>query len=168
MKKLATLLFSIIFLTSFTACQKIEDWENQKSKTADETNQEVTEEEASEEEEKATTEETVTEETTTETPATEEPAKVQEVKTFNITAKQFEFTPNTISVNEGNKVVVNLTSTDVDHGFAVTEYGISETVTAGETKTIEFTADKKGTFTFKCPVPCGEGHMDMIGNLIVN
>ena len=32
---------------------------------------------------------------------------------------------------------------------------------------IEFIADKTGTFTFKCNVPCGSGHKTMAGTLIV-
>ena len=190
MKKLTALLFSIVFLTSFTACQKVEDWENQKTKATETTEETDTKTEEVKTEETTSTEPETTEDTetkeetpttdsastesSTETPAieptdsTEETASTQEIKTFNITAKQFEFTPNTISVNAEDKVVVNLTSEDVAHGFAVTEYNISEIVPAGTTKVIEFTADKKGTFTFKCPVDCGEGHMDMIGNLIVN
>lgn len=199
MKKHLAIAITALLLMSLTACQKVEDWENQKTKTTEETTieEKTTENTAEEtkeeikEDEKKTTEESITEETPTEetTPTTdpsttdttsdtpteenpvttEEPtATIQEVKTFNITARQFEFTPNTISVNEGDKVVINLTSEDTEHGFAVTEYNISEIVTAGQTITIEFTADKKGTFTFKCPVNCGEGHTEMVGNLIVN
>ncbi|HPU94743.1 MAG TPA: cupredoxin domain-containing protein [Candidatus Gracilibacteria bacterium] len=177
MKKLATLLFSIIFLTSFTACQKVEDWEKQKTPAVEEQITEQTEDETKPEEEISTEETTPSteENSATEDPQsaseiqpTEESQPVQETKTFNITARQFEFSPNTISVNEGDKVVVNLTSEDVAHGFAITEYAINETAPAGTTRIIEFTANKKGTFTFRCPVPCGEGHADMVGNLIVN
>lgn len=172
MKKFLALNLAILTLISLTACQKVSDWEAQKAKTAEE---EVTAETT--ESTKAT--ETTTPATDTEavtdpapvipTPEAEEPAPVpQETKTFNITAREFEFTPNTISVNEGDKVVVNLTSEDIAHGFAVTEYDISEIVPAGTTKVIEFTANKKGTFTFKSPVDYTEEHPEMTGNLLVN
>jgi nitrosocyanin len=168
MKKPLAIAITALLLTSLTACQKVEDWENQKTKAAEETaTEEITTPETTKTETPAVTEPAI-ETTTPEVTAVEEPAPIQEIKTFNITAKQFEFIPNTISVNEGDKVVINLTSEDVMHGFAVTEYGISQTVEAGQTATIEFTADKKGIFTFKCPVDCGEGHTEMIGNLIVN
>ena len=32
---------------------------------------------------------------------------------------------------------------------------------------VEFTADKAGTFEFRCPTMCGQGHMNMKGTLIV-
>lgn len=152
MKKFLPLTLALLTLLSLTACQKVEDWEAQKAK--------------------APVEEVKTETAPTPvipTPPAPEPVVVpQETKTFNITAKEFGFTPNTISVNEGNEVVVNFTSEDIAHGFAVTEYGISEIVPAGTTKVIEFTADKKGTFTFKSPVEYEVAHPEMTGNLIVN
>jgi len=66
MKKLATLLFSIIFLTSFTACQKVEDWEKQKTPAVEE----QTEDETKPEEEISTEETTPS---TEENSATEDP-----------------------------------------------------------------------------------------------
>ncbi|MFH0860260.1 MAG: cupredoxin domain-containing protein [Candidatus Altiarchaeota archaeon] len=89
------------------------------------------------------------------------------VKEFDITAKRFSFTPSTIRVKQGDNVRIRLTSADVTHGFAISEYEIDEKVSGGETKTFEFTADKEGMFTFKCSVYCGTGHMNMKGTLIV-
>lgn len=88
-------------------------------------------------------------------------------KTFDITAKKFEFTPSQITVKTGDKVIINLTSLDVTHGFAIAGYGINKTVNPGATTTIEFIADKTGSFEFRCSVPCGEGHTDMKGTLSV-
>ena len=101
-------------------------------------------------------------------------AKVEEkvvadgdVKEFTITAKQFQFEPATIEVNKGDKVKLVITSTDVPHGFKITEYGINERLEPGKPVTIEFTADKQGTFTTFCSVACGAGHGNMKGQLIV-
>ncbi|VVB98770.1 Nitrous-oxide reductase [uncultured archaeon] len=88
-------------------------------------------------------------------------------KEFSITAKQFEFLPSTITVNKGDTVKLNLTSADVAHGIALPDFGVSKEIPAGETVSVEFTADKSGTFTFFCNVPCGEGHREMTGTLIV-
>ncbi|MDP2750763.1 MAG: cupredoxin domain-containing protein [Nanoarchaeota archaeon] len=89
------------------------------------------------------------------------------VKEFSINAFKFGFDPSTIEVNKGDTVRITLSSSDVGHGFALKEYGISETFSKGETKTVEFVADKEGTFTFYCNVYCGSGHGDMKGTLIV-
>ena len=44
---------------------------------------------------------------------------------------------------------------------------INEVIRKDKTTEIEFIADKKGTFTFSCSVPCGSGHLNMKGTLIV-
>ena len=89
------------------------------------------------------------------------------IKEFRITAKQFSFTPDTIEVNKGDKVRLIVTSTDVPHGIAIPEYGINERLEPGKPVTIEFTADKQGSFAAFCSVICGAGHRDMKGKLIV-
>lgn len=94
--------------------------------------------------------------------------KPQEPVEFNIIARKFEFEPSTIKVRQGDFVRFRVTSTDVDHGIAIDEYGINVKVPEGETKIVEFTADKKGEFTYRCSVFCGSGHERMTGLLIVD
>ncbi|HIH18841.1 TPA: hypothetical protein HA225_02590 [Candidatus Micrarchaeota archaeon] len=89
------------------------------------------------------------------------------VKEFSITAKRFSFEPSTITVNKGDKVRLTLKSTDTTHGIAISEFNVNLVAGAGEQKTVEFVADKEGTFNFACSVYCGEGHIDMAGKLIV-
>ena len=96
-----------------------------------------------------------------------QPAQNSDVKEFKITAKQFEFSPSTIEVSKGDKVRLIVTSMDVPHGIAIREYGINKQLNPGEPVTIEFTADKAGTFTAYCTVFCGSGHSNMKGKLIV-
>jgi cytochrome c oxidase subunit II len=86
---------------------------------------------------------------------------------INMTARDFEFTPSTITVHQGDRVILHLESLDVEHGFGIREYDINEQLPVGQPKTVEFVADKAGTFTFRCTVPCGEGHRDMAGTLVV-
>lgn len=88
-------------------------------------------------------------------------------KEFVVTAKQWSFSPATIKVKKGDKVVLKITSTDVSHGFNLPTFNINETLEPGKTKTVEFVADKTGTFTFSCSVACGAGHKAMTGTLIV-
>ena len=87
---------------------------------------------------------------------------------IDMTAKKFEFSPAVITVNKGDKVKIKITSTDVNHGIAIPDYGISQKVDVGKTEIVEFTADKSGEFTFFCNVFCGSGHKEMKGKLIVN
>lgn len=90
------------------------------------------------------------------------------VKEFSIIAKQWKFDPATITVNQGDKVRLSITSIDVAYGIAIPDYRINEYLTPGQTVNIEFTADRKGTFIFSCSVSCGVGHTGMRGKLIVN
>jgi len=91
----------------------------------------------------------------------------EEVKEFKITAKQFQFEPSTIEVNKGDTVKLIVTSADVPHGISIPEYGINERLDPGKPVTIEFKAEKEGTFTAFCSVFCGSGHSAMKGKIIV-
>jgi cytochrome c oxidase subunit 2 len=90
-----------------------------------------------------------------------------QTKEFDIEAKQWEFTPDTITVNKGDTVILHVTSIDVDHVIVINQFGVSERLTSGQTVDIQFVADKSGTYTFFCNVFCGSGHSGMRGTLIV-
>jgi len=87
--------------------------------------------------------------------------------TFDVVAKQFEFVPAVLNVSKGDNVIINLTSADVMHGFTIDEFDIDETIKQGEKKQVKFVADKAGSFVIRCTIPCGQGHRDMKGQLIV-
>jgi cytochrome c oxidase subunit 2 len=95
------------------------------------------------------------------------PESATEVKSFTMTAKQWEFVPSTITVNEGDTVQLIITSIDVAHGFVLSEFGVDAVLEKDKTVRVEFVADKKGTFNFFCDVFCGEGHSTMKGSLVV-
>ena len=90
-----------------------------------------------------------------------------EIKEFRITAKQFSFEPESIEVSKGDKVRLIVTSVDVAHGISIPEYQINERLDVGKPVTIEFTADKSGSFAEFCSVFCGQGHGKMKGSIIV-
>jgi len=106
-----------------------------------------------------------------ETAPSQEPVTIEaptsNVVEIDMVAKQWDFTPATITVNEGDKVKLNIRSVDVTHGFAIFEFGVNERLTPGNTVNVEFTADRAGEYTFLCTVPCGRGHGGMRGKLIV-
>lgn len=99
-------------------------------------------------------------------PASPQSVSQQPVE-IRMTARKFEFDPQTITVQRGRPVKLVVTSADVDHGFAIKEFGINEKIEAKKTKVIEFTPEQTGRFKFRCSVYCGEGHEDMLGELVV-
>jgi len=86
---------------------------------------------------------------------------------IRVSARKFTFTPKTITVARGERIKLIVTSEDVDHGFAIKEFGIDQEIKAKQTKVIELTPDKEGRYQFTCSVFCGDGHGDMTGELVV-
>jgi cytochrome c oxidase subunit II len=91
-----------------------------------------------------------------------------EAKEISVTAKQYEFSPSVINVNKGDHVRLRFTTLDVAHGFMLDGYGVSTRIDVGKESVVEFVADKAGEFNFRCNVPCGSGHMEMGGKLVVS
>jgi cytochrome c oxidase subunit 2 len=95
------------------------------------------------------------------------PATSTEVKEIQMTAKKYEFNPNSLTVKKGERVKLIITALDCDHGFKLEAFGINQKLKKGAPTTIEFTADKVGTFPFQCSEFCGFGHGKMKGKLLV-
>jgi cytochrome c oxidase subunit 2 len=102
-------------------------------------------------------------ELTTETTTT----AMNPAKEFTITAKSWAFDPAVITVKQGDKVKLKIKSIDITHGFALPDFNVIIDLVPNKEETVEFTADKKGEFTFFCSFLCGEGHKDMKGKLVV-
>lgn len=86
---------------------------------------------------------------------------------LHLEASSFAFSPAVVEVNPGNQVTIELTSTDVVHGLYLDGYDLEMTADPGQTTRLTFTADKTGTFRFRCSVTCGPLHPFMIGKLKV-
>ncbi len=108
---------------------------------------------------------------TTTSPASTPAADLIPVREFKVTAKNWDFTPNTLEAVKGEKVRITITSLDdgagAGHGFALPDFNINKVLKKGETVQVEFVADKAGEFKFFCSVFCGSGHGTMAGKLIV-
>src|SRR5581483_7298177 len=106
------------------------------------------------------------------------------IQVIEVTAKKYEFNPSPIRVKQGARVQLKITALDHSHGFTIKEVAEGEgkgaspglvfssaehcqKIEKGETQTIEFVAQKPGTYAFKCCVDCGLHHRSMKGELIV-
>jgi len=89
------------------------------------------------------------------------------VQVIKMTAKKYRFSPNTITVKQGQRVKLMITALDATHGFAIKAYGVNQKLPKGKPVAVEFTANKAGTFEFRCSVFCGIGHRKMRGKLVV-
>jgi len=127
-----------------------------------------------------TTTTTMTTETTTQTPATTTltTTPTSTLKEFTVIAKQWQWditdsSGNTFvnqigGINKGDRVRLKIKSIDVTHGFSLPDFNINQQLSPNQEVTIEFVADKSGTFGFACSVFCGAGHGTMRGNLVVS
>ena len=88
-------------------------------------------------------------------------------RTLRVEASQFAYAPALLDVNPGDTVTIELVSMDVVHGLYLDGYGVSVTADPGQTASLTFTADKAGSFRFRCNVTCGALHPFMIGKLQV-
>ncbi|MGH7865098.1 MAG: cupredoxin domain-containing protein [Candidatus Binataceae bacterium] len=64
--------------------------------------------------------------------------------------------PGAIVVHQGDRVRLKLRNVvpgqENQHGFSIPEYNITELVTRGQDKTVEFTADKAGLYRYVCQI----------------
>ncbi|HWE22985.1 MAG TPA: cupredoxin domain-containing protein [Myxococcales bacterium] len=88
-------------------------------------------------------------------------------RVVQITARKFTYKPDVIELELGVPAVIELTSLDRDHGFAVPELGLRIDVEPGKTARVKVTPDKVGTFPFHCDIFCGSGHEEMAGRIVV-
>lgn len=88
-------------------------------------------------------------------------------RVIHITAKKFDFTPDTINLKKGEPVVLEISSPDRKHGFNLRAFGVRADVNPGAVTRVRLTPDKTGKFTFTCDVFCGDGHEEMSGTVVV-
>ena len=105
------------------------------------------------------------------------------VKTIEISAEKYEFTPSEIHVKVGEHVRLKVHSLDETHGVKLNLYpeGADKSVVGlqfdhpedngkvakGVDQVLEFVAAKAGTYEFKCAKVCGMHHGKMKGELVV-
>lgn len=90
-----------------------------------------------------------------------------QVKTFEVEGRPFEFSVKEMRVKQGDIVRVTFSSIEGLHDFTIDEFNArTKQLQAGESDTVEFVADKTGTYEYYCSVG-NHRQMGMRGNLIV-
>lgn len=96
------------------------------------------------------------------------PVEPPGTRTFDVIASRWKFEPEVLEVDEGDRVVLRVRSTDTAHGLAIKEFKVKHDVPdTGEVITLDFLAARPGTFRVECSEYCGKGHSKMRGRLIV-
>ena len=100
-------------------------------------------------------------------PSSEQKQTPQNEVRVTIDGSPFKFLPNTISAKVGDKIIITFRNMEGTHDLRLDEFNVAtKLLKAGETDTVEFTADKAGVFEYYCSV--GEHRkMGMVGTLTV-
>lgn len=94
---------------------------------------------------------------------------IEAVRTIDVIASRFKFEPSIIPITEGERIRLRLRSADRDHQFAIKAFRVKALIPkTGQAVTVDFVADRAGTFEFTCAEYCGTGHSGMKGRLVVS
>jgi cytochrome c oxidase subunit 2 len=91
----------------------------------------------------------------------------QTVTHLQVSMRKFQIEPNVIRVKQGEKVVLDVSTKDVEHGFEVKDMGINEPIQPGRPAEIPLKTSRKGEFKVACSILCGAGHEDMTATIVV-
>ena len=84
-----------------------------------------------------------------------------------LTARNYRFSPARIEVAQDDLVKLTVQSEDNAYSVTIDEYRVSRRVPAGGSTTLEFRADRPGTFAFYSNLTNDARHAQMRGELIV-
>ncbi len=102
-------------------------------------------------------------------PGGQEPAEPAP-RVIYVVAERFSFTPSTITVEQGTRVELRITSDDTSHGFrltGLTNVNIEIPKRGRGDVRVTFEAKEPGKYTFDCSRVCGAGHGFMRGTIRV-
>ena len=95
------------------------------------------------------------------------PQPAQTTIHLQISMRKFQIDPSMIRVKQGENVVLDVSTKDVEHGFEVEDMGIDEPIQPGKPVQIPLDTSKKGEFRVACSIVCGSGHEDMTATIVV-
>ncbi len=87
---------------------------------------------------------------------------------LTVAGNEFSFSPSSITVKKGQTIKITFKNVGkYPHNFTISDLNLhTKTLQPGETDSIEFTADKVGTFEYMCTVD-SHAEKGMKGTLIV-
>jgi cytochrome c oxidase subunit 2 len=90
-------------------------------------------------------------------------------QTVDVAAERFNFTPSRVRTRVGTTLTIRLTSDDTAHGFRIIGTNVNVEIPKRNrgVRTVTFTPDKAGRYTFECSRLCGAGHSFMRGEIVV-
>jgi heme/copper-type cytochrome/quinol oxidase subunit 2 len=86
---------------------------------------------------------------------------------ITLTARNYRFAPNRIEAAQDDLIKLTVQSEDVAYSLTIDEYRVSRRVPAGGSTTLEFRADRAGTFAFYSNLTNDARHAQMKGELVV-
>jgi heme/copper-type cytochrome/quinol oxidase subunit 2 len=93
--------------------------------------------------------------------------QVPNKREITLTARNYKFSPSRIEVGQDDLVKLTVQSEDNAYSVTIDEYRVSRRVPAGGSTTLEFRADRAGTFAFYSNLTNDARHAQMRGELIV-
>lgn len=88
-------------------------------------------------------------------------------RVVHVEAQTFEFIPDTVTLTQGEPVILELVTRDRAHGFDAPDLGVRADIVPGKVTRVRVVPPRAGTFTFHCDVFCGDGHEAMGGRIVV-
>src|SRR3989344_3805566 len=86
---------------------------------------------------------------------------------FQSGPKTIQTPPSEVIVTQGDRVQIVFKNEGGTHNFVLDEFNVNtKTTNTGETDTVEFVADKAGTFEYHCGIG-NHRAMGMVGTLVV-
>ncbi len=80
-----------------------------------------------------------------------------------VSAKNFAFTPGTITLKLHQRAKLVFVGTQGTHGITIPEIGLSKVIViSNKPTTVEVTPARIGSFVARCAVYCGIGHGSML------
>ena len=86
---------------------------------------------------------------------------------FTIQASEYRFSPDRLEVTQDDLVKLTVQSGDVAYSFTIDEYRLARRIPAGGSTTIEFRADRAGSFPYYSNMTNDGRHSSMRGELVV-
>jgi heme/copper-type cytochrome/quinol oxidase subunit 2 len=88
-------------------------------------------------------------------------------RSFALTARNYAFAPDRIDATKDDLVRITIEGRDQAHSFAIDEYRIARRIPPDGTTTVEFRADRTGTFAYYCNISTDPECHKMRGTLVI-